>query len=182
MFTPRRLRTTPKIAARLSMLGLPLSDSILWRLLLGVFVSTASASKPTDAFTRSRKIRRAACGSPFKKSVAASSRSALAKAGSRATRALTVSLKSRVSATSLPLIFGPGFCRCRFSGLVFGEQILRPFYVRLLPFLRATNKKDNESFAVPTQIKSVARPPVDPVFPDRSQPFDVRGIAHFQPQ
>ena len=120
IFTPRRLRTTPKIAARLSMLGLPRSDSIRWRLLLGVLVSTASASNPTEAFTRSRKIRRAACGSPFKNSVAASSSSALAKAGSRATRALTVSLKSRVSATLLPLAFGPGSYPRRLPSLVFG--------------------------------------------------------------
>ncbi len=33
--TPSRLRTTPKMAARLSMLGLPFFDSMRWRLFAG---------------------------------------------------------------------------------------------------------------------------------------------------
>ena len=89
--------TAAKIAARLSMLGLPFEDSIRCRLLLGLCVSSARCSKPTVALTRSRKIRRAASGSPLRNSVAASSSSAFAKSGSRATRAATVCLKSRVS-------------------------------------------------------------------------------------
>src|SRR6266851_10294140 len=94
------------MAARLSMLGLPFLDSIRCRLLLGFAVSAAKASNPTVAFTRSRRIRRAISGSPLRNNVAASSSSALAKAGSRRTRSTTVCLKSRVSAMSHLLSFG----------------------------------------------------------------------------
>jgi hypothetical protein len=141
MSTPRRLRTTPKMAARLSMLGLPRSDSIRCRLLLGVFVSAARASNPTDAFIRSRSTKRAACGSPLRNSVAASSSRALAKAGSRASRALTVSLKSRVSAILLPFILRLAFRRL--PGLVLGEQRFRSSYVCLLALFGTADKQDN---------------------------------------
>ncbi|MFB9075783.1 hypothetical protein ACFFX0_33385 [Citricoccus parietis] len=84
--------------------------------MLGLLVSTASVSKPTEAFTRSRKMRRAVWGSPLRNSVAASSSMALAKAGSRAARSFTVSLKSQVSSMSS----SPARClRSRLSGLVF---------------------------------------------------------------
>ena len=85
-----------KIAAKLSMLGLPFGDSMRCKLLLGLWVSSARCSNPTVALTRSRRMRRAASGSPLRNSVAASSSSALANAGSRLTRSTTVCLKSRV--------------------------------------------------------------------------------------
>src|SRR5882757_1165184 len=54
--TLRRLPIAPKMAARLSMLGLPLGESMRCRLLLGVAVIFANCSKPSVAFTRSRRI------------------------------------------------------------------------------------------------------------------------------
>ncbi len=98
-------RTAPKIAAKLSMFGFPRGESIRCRLLLGLAVAAASASKPTVAFTRSRRMRRAISGSPLRKSVAASSSSALANAGSRWTRSTTVCLKSLVNATVITSFF-----------------------------------------------------------------------------
>src|SRR5580658_405504 len=159
------------------MLGLPRSESMRCRLLLGVFVSTANASNPTDAFTRSRNTSLAACGSPLRKSVAASSRSALAKAGSRATRAATVFLKSRVRAIVLPLTLG--FCRRSLSGLVFSKQRLRALNIGLLAFLGATGQQDDQFGPVSTQINPVARAPVDPEFSNSAYPFDVRRVAQF---
>src|SRR5450759_3943347 len=82
----------------LSMLGFPLGESIRCRLLLGVSVTSASCSNPMVALTRSRRMRRAVSGPPLRNSVAASSRSALANCGSRATRSMTVCLILRVSA------------------------------------------------------------------------------------
>ena len=82
----------------LLMVGLPDLDSTRCRLLLGLSISRASASNPTVALTKSRRINLAESGSPLMNSVIASSRSACAKAGSFCTRAATVSLKSRVSA------------------------------------------------------------------------------------
>ena len=81
--TPSCARTAPNIAARLSMLGLPLSDNMRCKLLLGLSVSSAKRSKPRVAFTKSRRIRRAVSGSSLKKRVAASSSSAFANSGSR---------------------------------------------------------------------------------------------------
>jgi hypothetical protein len=75
-----------KIAAKLSMLGLPVGDNMRCKLLLGLRVSVASCSKPMVAFTRSRKIRRAVSGSPFKNKVAASSSNACANDASACTR------------------------------------------------------------------------------------------------
>jgi hypothetical protein len=43
------------IVARLSMLGLPFSESMRCRLLAGLPVATASPSEPTVALTRSRR-------------------------------------------------------------------------------------------------------------------------------
>jgi hypothetical protein len=47
--TLSRFPTAPNIAARLSMLGLPLGDSIRCRLLLGLAVSVANSSNPKVA-------------------------------------------------------------------------------------------------------------------------------------
>ena len=47
------------------MLGLPVGDSILCKLLLGLAVTVASCSNPIVAFTRSRNIKRAVSGSPL---------------------------------------------------------------------------------------------------------------------
>lgn len=121
--TPSRLRTALKMAARLSMLGLPFSASIRCRLLLGRLVSVASSSKPIEALTRSRRISRATCGSPLRKAVAASSSMALAKAGSRAARSFTVSLESRVSAISSLRSFSDR----RLVGAVLAHQYARAF-------------------------------------------------------
>ena len=59
-----RCRRASKIAARLAMLGLPLGESIRWRLLLGIAVSAPSRSKPIVALTSSRRAARAASGLP----------------------------------------------------------------------------------------------------------------------
>ncbi len=48
------------------MLGLPLRDSMRGKLLAGLSVIAASASKPTVALTRSRNSNRAASGSPLR--------------------------------------------------------------------------------------------------------------------
>ena len=61
--------TAPKMTAKLSMLGLPLGDSIRCKLFLGLCVSSANLSKPTVAFTKSLRISRAVSGSPLRKSV-----------------------------------------------------------------------------------------------------------------
>src|SRR5436305_1955678 len=165
--------------ARLSILGLPFSDSIRWRLLLGRLVSAANASNPTDAFTRSRRISRAVSGSPLRNSVAASSRSALAKAGSRVARSFTVSLKSRVS-----IVVSLSTLRLRrLPDLVFRQQCSRPLDVRLLPILRPAREQNYERVAILSEIQPVARPPVDLVFSNAAaEPFDVGRITRFQAQ
>jgi len=71
------------MVAKLSMLRLPLCESIQCKLLVGSAVAAANASKPIVAFTRSRRMRRTASGLPLRNNVAALSRSDLAKAGSR---------------------------------------------------------------------------------------------------
>src|SRR5260370_39443677 len=147
-------------------------------------VTFASRSKPKVAFTRSRRMRRAGSGSPLKNRVAASSRSALANAGSRSTRATTVFLKLRVSAMSIPFAFfrliGRGLRGL--AGLVFRVQYDGSIYIRLLPAFRAAAKQNNESVAVLSKIDPIARPPVDDVFADTCEPLDVGGIAKLQTQ
>jgi len=56
-----------KTAEMLLMVGLPDFDSIRCRLLAGLSISPASASKPTVALTRSRRINLADSGSPSTK-------------------------------------------------------------------------------------------------------------------
>src|SRR5437016_13736144 len=99
------------------MLGLPFSDNIRCRLLLGLSISAASCSNPMVALTRSRSRSRAVCGSPLRNRVAASSSNARANAGSRCTRATTVCLKSRVRAISLT------FAPARLVGHVAAERL-----------------------------------------------------------
>ncbi len=79
-FTFRRWRIAWKMAARLSMLGLPADDNMRCRLLLGLAVKVDSCSKPIVALIRSRRIRRAVSGSPLRNKVAASSSSACVRA------------------------------------------------------------------------------------------------------
>src|SRR5262249_19580838 len=57
--TPSFFCSAWKIAAKFSMLGLPFSDSIRCRLLLGLSISAAKLSNPIVALTRSRNRRRA---------------------------------------------------------------------------------------------------------------------------
>ena len=122
-FTLSRARMARKIAARLSMLGLPAGDNMRCRLLLGLDVSAETCSKPIVALIRSRRIRRAVSGSPLRNSVAASSNKAWANAASRPTRAKTVSLKSRVSAMGFIL----SICCLSFSTLrLFCATCIRP--------------------------------------------------------
>ena len=60
-----------KTAEMLLMVGLPDCDSIRCRLLAGLWISSASASKPTVALTRSRRISFADSGSPLTNNVMA---------------------------------------------------------------------------------------------------------------
>ena len=83
--------------ARLSIFGFPFGESIRCRLLLGLFVTAASSSNPTVAFTRSRKITRAAAASPANRSVTVSLSSAAANSASHAARSATVWRKFLVS-------------------------------------------------------------------------------------
>src|SRR3546814_2340472 len=92
----------------------------------------------------------AVCGSPLRNSVAASSSSALAKAGSRPARSLTVSLKSRVIVMSSP------FRRC-LARLVFALEQSRSLDGRLLTPLGAARKQDDQLLAVLHQLEPVAR-------------------------
>ena len=131
------LFTALKIAAKLSILGLPFDESMRCRLLLGTSVSFDSCSNPNVALTRSRRITRAVSASPLMRSIVASSRSFFANVGSRSTRATTVSLKSRVSAIKLPpwpfrFIVQSG---CRFSRLVFRMQSFGSLDIGLLSAL-----------------------------------------------
>jgi len=87
-------------AEMLLMVGLPELESMRCRLLLGLSIYWARASKPTVALAKSRKISLAESGSTLMNNVIASSGIACAKAGSLCTRAATVSLKSRVSAVT----------------------------------------------------------------------------------
>src|SRR3546814_16931850 len=86
----------------------------------------------------------------LRNSVAASSSSALAKAGSRPARSLTVSLKSRVIVMSSP------FRRC-LARLVFALEHSRSLDGRLLTPLGAARKQDDQLLAVLHQIEPVAR-------------------------
>src|SRR3546814_4031120 len=107
----------------------------------------------------------------LRNSVAASSSSALAKAGSRPARSLTVSLKSRVIVMSSP------FRRC-LARLVFALEQSRSLDGRLLTPLGAARKQDDQLLAVLHLIEPVARSPIDPVFTkSAADPFDVRHIA-----
>src|SRR5690606_29513277 len=179
-------RRTSKMVARLSMLGLPLADSMRCRLLAGFSVSVASCSKPTVAFTRSRSIMRAVSGSPFRNSVAASSSIARAKAGSRSTRAATVCLKSRVSAMGSSLLSTTLLARFLLlqlclPRLVRNEQLLGPVDVALLPPFRAATEKDDEAFPVAGEVNPVAGSPIDDVLAKTSEPFHAGGVALAQP-
>ena len=106
-------RTALKIAARLSMLGLPVGDNIRCKLLLGLAVRVASCSKPMVALTRSRKISRAVSGSPLRNRVAASSSSACANHASFCTRWMTVSLEFLVNAIVFTFYKRPLARSCR---------------------------------------------------------------------
>src|SRR3546814_5704619 len=118
----------------------------------------------------------AVCGSPLRNSVAASSSSALAKAGSRPARSLTVSLKSRVIVMSSP------FRRC-LARLVFALEQSRSLDGRLLTPLGPARKQDDPLLAVLHQIEQVARSPIYPVFAkSAADPFDVRHIAASESQ
>lgn len=89
-----------KIAAMLSILGLPRSDSMRCKLLDGVPIARESPSKPIVALTSSRSIMRAVSLSPERKRLTASSSSARANSGSWLARSTTVCLESRVNAIS----------------------------------------------------------------------------------
>src|SRR5450830_755534 len=109
-------------------------------------MSCAKDSKPTVAFTKSRRINLAVSGSPSKNSVTASSSIACAKAGSFCTRATTVSLKSRVSAIS------HSFQYLSLASLVVFPQNNRLIDVILLPLLAPTTQQDNDLQSVFRQI------------------------------
>lgn len=51
----------------------------------------------------------------------------------------------------------------------------------LLPFLGAATEQNDQRFAILGQVNAIPRPPVDLVLTNTSEPFDVGGIAQFQP-
>jgi hypothetical protein len=53
-------------------------------------------------------------------------------------------------------------------------------YVPLLSALRATTEQNNQSVAVLSKIDPIPRSPVDDIFADSCEPFDVGGIAKLQ--
>ena len=63
--TPSARLMAAKIAEMLLIVGLPDAEGIRWRLFAGLWISSARDSKPTVAFTRSRKTSFAVSGSPF---------------------------------------------------------------------------------------------------------------------
>ena len=79
--SPSCLRRMSMILVRLSIVGLPLAESMRCRLLLDLSTSSASVSKPIVALTRSLSTRRATSGSPFRNRVIASSSKAAVNAG-----------------------------------------------------------------------------------------------------
>src|SRR5580692_4331116 len=104
--------------------------------------------------------------------------SASAKAGSRAIRFCTSSLKSRV--TAIARLLSPS--RRLAPPLVIRPQLLRPFDVALLALLGAAREQDHQCLAVAPEINPVARSPVDPVFENSlPYPLRVRGVALLQP-
>src|ERR1700733_12583449 len=86
--------------------------------------------------------------------------SASAKAGSRAIRFCTSSLKSRVNAMACLR----SSCRRLSPPLVVHPKFLRPPNVALLTLLGAAREEDHQGFAVAPEINPVARSPIDPVF------------------
>ena len=83
------------------MVGLPCSYSIR-RLFAGFAVATVSASKAMEAFTKSRRMRRTVCGSPLRKSAAASS--SAPREGWAALHALRHRLLEVMGARHVPLL------------------------------------------------------------------------------
>src|SRR5580698_7367720 len=100
--------------------------------------------------------------------------SASAKAGSRAIRFCTSSLKSRVNA-----IARLRSTRRRFSPpLVVRPQFFRPLDVALLALLGPASERNHQRLAVAPEIHPVARSPIDPVLEHPlAYGFRVRGVA-----
>lgn len=160
------------------MLGLPFVESIRCKLFEGLPVALASCSNPTVTLTRSRSRSLAVSGSPFKKSVRASSKSALAKAGSRFTRSTTVLLEFLDKAISFT--FSVSFSQTRLSRSIFRPKRFRALDVSLLTQLRAASQQDHDIVAVFPKVDPVAGSPVDPILPDGTNPLDGRRIPEFQ--
>lgn len=164
--------------AKLSMLGLPFAESIRCKLFEGFPVAAASRSKPTVTFTRSRSVSLATSGSPLRKRVRASSRSAFANAGSRFTRSTTVFRESLVSGIYSPFPFC--FGGRALSSAIFDPKRVRAFNVGLLTPFRTTAEQNYDFRSILCKVNSIARSPIDTILANRANPSDGRRVSHLE--